>query len=256
MSEENQVTESSMQGTSLEEIYARYSRTRPGISAINGPDKLISIRKSVFRKFFLPFLPADKNARILDIGCGYGEFLSFLTQMGYTQASGIDLDPTGLEVARNLGVKNVRQAQSLLALREYHEEFDIISAIDVLEHVPKARVLEFLGLVHEALRPGASFLCQVPNLAAFYTPLFYMDFTHETPFTAKSLKQALEIANFGDVRVYPMGPVVHGLKSAIRASLWWMISSGFRFIQLVESARWDPLDSIFTAAIFTVAKKR
>jgi 2-polyprenyl-3-methyl-5-hydroxy-6-metoxy-1,4-benzoquinol methylase len=246
--------ESLTQESGLEEVYTRYAETRPGGSSRSCPDGLF-INDPVFEKLFLPFLPINKDARIVDLGCGYGEFLSFLEKMGYTNTFGVDLDPIGLEIARGRGVKNVKQADAILALRESQREFDVISAIDVLEHVPKVKVLEFLRTVYGALRPGGSFLCQVPNLAAFYSPLFYMDFTHETPFTPTSLRQALEIANFEDVRIRPMGPVVHGLKSAVRAGLWWLINSGFRFIQLVESARHDPIDSIFTAAIFAVAKK-
>jgi len=242
-----------MRENQLEAVYTRYAETRPG-DAVTGQARL-SIRLPVFRKFFMPVLSSNKEAKILDVGCGYGEFLSFLERRGYSQIQGIDLDAKELEVARSLGVKNVRQAEILSALCDYHGEFDFISALDVLEHVPKDRVLEFLSAVRGALRPGGTFLCQVPNLAAFYAPLFYMDFTHETPFTATSLKQALEMAGFQDVRVHPMGPVVHGLKSAVRSSLWWAISSGLRFIQIVESARWDPLASIYTAAIYAVAKK-
>ena len=70
-----------------------------------------------------------------------------------------------------------------------------------------------------------------------------------------SLKQALEMANFNEVKVYPMGPVAHGFKSAIRTGLWRVINSGFRWIQIVESARRDPLASIYTAAIYAVARK-
>jgi 2-polyprenyl-3-methyl-5-hydroxy-6-metoxy-1,4-benzoquinol methylase len=242
-----------MRETNLQAVYTRYAETRPG-APITRRDQL-SIREPVFRKFFLPVLPPNREAKILDIGCGYGEFLCFLARMGYTQTLGIDLDSRELAVARSLGVRNVRQAEIASALREYHEEFEVISALDVLEHVPKARVFEFLSLVLAALRPGGTFLCQVPNLAAFYAPLFYMDFTHETPFTATSLKQALQMAGLDDVHIHPMGPVAHGLRSAVRSSLWWTISFGLRLIQFVESARWDPLASIYTAAMYAVAKK-
>jgi 2-polyprenyl-3-methyl-5-hydroxy-6-metoxy-1,4-benzoquinol methylase len=237
----------------LENIYTRYAETRPG-EEISQPQQLL-IREPVFRKFFAPVLPCDRRAKILDVGCGYGEFLCFLQRMGYTQTLGIDLDSKELQIARSRGAGNLRQAEILSALADYRGEFDVISALDVLEHVPKPRVLEFLKLALGALRPGGTFICQVPNLAAFYSPLYYMDFTHETPFTAMSLKQALEMAEFKDVKVHGMGPVAHGLKSAIRAGLWWAISSGIRFIQFVESARRDPLAGIYTAAIYAVAKK-
>ena len=168
---------------------------------------------------------------------------------------GIDLNPQQLEVARSLGVMNVQCCEGTELLRNSVGKFDLISAIDVLEHVPKEHVLEFPDLVHAALRPGGRFLCQVPNLAAFYRPVFYMDFSHETPFTAPSLKQVLRLANFENVRVLPMGPVSHGIKSAARCLLWKAITFGLCLIQTIESGLPDPLNAIYTVAILAAADK-
>jgi len=238
-----------------ERMYARYSQVRPHRRAPTRTEDLLNGQDRVFRKYFYPFLPAQKRAAILDIGCGYGEFLYFLQREGYSETAGIDLNGQQLEVASQLGVRNLHCKDGAEFLRECLGRFDFISAIDVLEHIPKDQLLRFLDLVYEALRPGGRFLCQVPNLAAFYTPLFYMDFSHETPFTATSLNQILQLANFKDVRVFPMGPVVHGLKSVVRFVLWKAITGGLRFIQTVEGGVHDPLESIFTAAISGVAEK-
>jgi hypothetical protein len=121
--------------------------------------------------------------------------------------------------------------------------------------VPKDQVLAFLDLVHSALRPEGRFLCQVPNLAAFYRPVFYMDFSHETPFTAPSLKQVLQIANFQNIRVFPMGPMAHGVKSAIRCLVWKAITACLRLTQTIEGGPPDPLDAIYTAAILAAGDK-
>ena len=142
-----------------------------------------------------------------------------------------------------------------VSLADAGQSFDFISAIDLLEHIPKGRVLEPLDLVYASLSPSGNFLCQVPNLAAFYTPLFCIDFSHETPFTPSSLKQALRIAGFTNVRISPIGPVVHRTKSAIRSLSWMGITAGPRFIQTVEGGPRDPLDSIYTAAIYATAEK-
>src|SRR5262249_31886939 len=150
-----------------ERMYSRYSEVRPGKPLTGWPANLLPLREAVFRKLFLPFVPANKNATILDVGCGYGEFLHFLQLAGYTATKGVDLNQGELDVGRTLGVKNLERAESLEFLRHSREEFDFISAIDVMEHVPKDKVLEFLDLIHTSLHPGATFLCQVPNAAAF-----------------------------------------------------------------------------------------
>jgi len=238
-----------------ERIYARYSEIRPHVTVPRSKDNLLVGRERVFRKVLLPLLPADKQARILDLGCGYGEFLCFLQKEGYQNAAGIDLNRRQLDAAERLGVRNLRYGDARDALLESSNTLDCISAIDVLEHIPKGQILSFLDTVYGALRTGGRFICQVPNLAAFYTPLFYMDFSHESPFTATSLTQVLELANFTNVRVYPRGPVATSVRSAVRCVLWKLISSGLRFIQTVEGGPHHPSDSIYTAAILAVADK-
>src|SRR2546429_8180711 len=192
-------------------MYSQYARVRPNHAA---PNSLADILGSelVFRKSFSPWLPTSKDAKMLDLGRGYGEFVYFLQREGYARAMGVDRNVQQAEVARKLGVANLHCVKAQEFLRRSLNEFDFISAIDVLEHIPKSEVPEFLDLVRAALRPRGRFLCQVPNLAAFYNQLFYKDFSHETPFTPSSLKQILELTDFTNVQVFPMGPVVHGVK--------------------------------------------
>jgi 2-polyprenyl-3-methyl-5-hydroxy-6-metoxy-1,4-benzoquinol methylase len=236
-------------------IYERYGEFRPHHIPPSKPSDLLSGRGPVFRKLFVPHLPPRRDAEILDIGCGYGEFVSFLQRDGFTRVSGIDLDADEVERGSRFGVSNLRCGDARRFLVQHNACFDCVSALDMLEHVPRSETLEFLDLVYGALKPGGRFLCQVPNLAAFYAPLFFMDFSHETPYTASSLKQVLELANFARVRVYPMGPVVHGFRSAVRAVLWRGITVALWSLQTIEGGPRDPLSSIFTAAIFAVAER-
>jgi 2-polyprenyl-3-methyl-5-hydroxy-6-metoxy-1,4-benzoquinol methylase len=239
----------------LDRIYATYSSLRPYRPTLNSPADLLAGREPVFRNLFLPWVPARKNARILDVGCGFGEFLYFLQREGYRSAEGIDLNRQQLEIGASLGVRNQHCGDARAFLARLNEQFDFISALDVLEHVRKCEVLDFLDAVQSALRPGGRFLCQVPNMAAFHTPLFHMDFSHETPFTAPTLRQVLELTNFINVRVSPVSPVPHGAKSALRSILWKAVTAGLRLIQTVEGGPRPSSLSIFTASIFAVAEK-
>lgn len=235
-------------------LYGRYAATRPHRLAPTCAEDLLAGREPTFRKRLAPLLPPNKSARILDLGCGYGEFLHFLREQGYTEIVGIDLDPRHVEAARGFGLENIHRADAMEFLLSAGD-FDFISALDVLEHLSKPHVLELLEQVRKALRPGGRFLCQVPNLAAFHTPVFFMDFTHQTPFTASSLKQALELARFNNVTVYPMGPVAHGMKSAARLALWKALELSLRAVQTIEGGPRDRMCSIFTTAICATAEK-
>lgn len=237
------------------QTYSRYFETRPNYVPPSSPEGLLAGRELVFRHRYLPLLPTDRQAAILEIGCGCGEFLYFLQREGFKNTRGIDLDLRQILQGQRLGVKHLEAGRAEDILTCCVESFDSIVAIDVLEHIPKPQVVEFLRLIRKSLRPGGKLICQVPNLAAFYLPHFYMDFTHETPFTASSLKQALQMADFSNVQVHPAGPVSHGLKSGLRAVLWRGLSVGIRFIGAVEGGPQDELNSIYTAAIVAVAER-
>jgi len=53
-----------------------------------------------FRAWYYDCIPEDKNARILDIGCGDGKFLFFLQQNGYSAIEGVELSSQQAEEAR------------------------------------------------------------------------------------------------------------------------------------------------------------
>lgn len=235
--------------------YHRYCETRPNYLAPASVEDLWARGEPVFRRRYLPLMPADKRAAILEIGCGCGEYLAFLQREGYENARGVDRDPEQIAAGQRLGVKRLEVGSAEGVLARGIGKFDCIVAIDVLEHIPKPEVMGFLGLVREAMAPGGRFLCQVPNLASFYRPLFYMDFTHETPFTASSLRQALRMAGFAAPEVHPCGPVVHGLKSGLRWVLWQVLSLGLRTVVAVEAGPREERNSLFTAAILAVAMK-
>ena len=59
-------------------MYSQYARVRPNHPSPNSLVSLLSGNAPVFRKSFSPWLPASKDAKMLDLGCGYGEFVYFL----------------------------------------------------------------------------------------------------------------------------------------------------------------------------------
>ena len=45
----------------------------------------------IFNANYLKFLPVDKTARILDIGCGIGHFLAYVKSKNYNNFLGVDI---------------------------------------------------------------------------------------------------------------------------------------------------------------------
>jgi 2-polyprenyl-6-hydroxyphenyl methylase/3-demethylubiquinone-9 3-methyltransferase len=79
---------------------------------------------------------------VLDIGCGAGLLTNALAKAGHT-VSGIDLSESSLEIAKKYDqTKKVRYlTANAYSLPFANEEFDVVCATDVLEHVEDPRLL-------------------------------------------------------------------------------------------------------------------
>lgn len=100
----------------------------------------------------------DAN-RVLDVGCGTGEFLHYIENNGY-EAVGIEPSKRIGEAARNKGL-TIYQDTVEQFVKSQDAEFDVISMYNVLEHVPNPH--EVLRAVKELLIPGGVFIIKVPN---------------------------------------------------------------------------------------------
>jgi SAM-dependent methyltransferase len=150
-----------------------------------------------YARYFAPFLPADRDEPLLEIGSGNGAFLLCARELGYRDLAGIDIAPEQVELCRRVGFDQVECADALGYLRGSTRRFGTIVASDVLEHIPKDQVIQVLDEMYAHLRPGGRVILRVPNLS---NPLNlrtrYVDFTHESGFTVESLQQVLRSAGF------------------------------------------------------------
>ena len=80
------------------------------------------------------------------------------------------------------------------------------------------------------------------------------DFTHELAFTRTSLTQVLKVSGFNEVDCFEDTPVVHGVKSAIRALLWRLIRWFWLAYIAIETGGTDRR-AIFTQNFLAVAVK-
>ncbi|GAA0314958.1 class I SAM-dependent methyltransferase [Actinoallomurus spadix] len=109
---------------------------------------------------------AQRDGRHLDVGCGDGYFLSTLQTTTRLECSGADPHPGYLEAARHRN-GNLRLHRLTVAgeLPFDTGEFDSVSLLDVLEHVPDES--RFLDEVHRVLSPGGLLVLTVPRRHIF-----------------------------------------------------------------------------------------
>jgi SAM-dependent methyltransferase len=160
---------------------------------------------SVIRHYaynYLHFLPQDRNATILDIGCGMGEFLCFLQKHGYTNFLGLDVGQEQVECSnKRLGVEKAVRVASTEDFLANGSRYSLIVMLSVIEHLKKETIVRLLEQVREALTDDGVLIVKTENIACL-TGSFnrYLDFTHEVGFVEPSLKQVLRIAGFRKIQ--------------------------------------------------------
>lgn len=97
------------------------------------------------------------NARLLDVGCGKGFFISAAQKVGFN-AEGIDLSSTGIEFATKvLNVKATRGHIEDLATSDFANKFDAVTFFATIEHLPDP--VSTLKAIHTSLKPGGYLVC-------------------------------------------------------------------------------------------------
>jgi 2-polyprenyl-3-methyl-5-hydroxy-6-metoxy-1,4-benzoquinol methylase len=131
----------------MNEIYERYLELH--FIRLNIPSKeAFEYMARCYLNWYDPYLPKNKDARILDFGCGMGHFLFSLNKMGYNNFVGIDISPQQVAFVRKYITNNVILADGFDFLKEAirrRDYFDIIVLNDVIEHIPKVKNLSSLN---------------------------------------------------------------------------------------------------------------
>ena len=140
----------------------------------------------------------DRPARVLDIGCGSGQFLARLIARGH-EGHGTELSKaTGARASRVPGLE--LRVGALTADTYPAGWFDLISIWHVLEHLPDPD--QVLRLCHGWLREGGALLIAVPNADSWQAKIFRGSWFHLDPprhldhFNRRSLASSLERAGF------------------------------------------------------------
>ena len=186
----------------------------------------------------LHLMPAEKSAAILDIGCGYGEWLMLLHENGYIQTQGIDISAEQVETAHSLGLNNVHVADVFDYLKNNPSTFDCITGIDIIEHFSKEELVRLLELIRTSLKPAGIAIFRTPNMDGIFASVYaYGDFTHSCLLNYSSTMQLGIACGFKKVDVLPSFVYVSGFfKELMRKILWWYFKLYARLV-LFSSGR-------------------
>ena len=124
-----------------------------------------NLRGQAMSDLLAGYLPKTTH-RYLDVGCGYGGFLVAFARLGL-EVRGIEIDPQRIQLSEanclDHDLKDCVLAGNILdeTLADRLGHFDVITCIDVIEHVldaPKA-LRHMTGM----LNPGGILMLEIPN---------------------------------------------------------------------------------------------
>jgi SAM-dependent methyltransferase len=120
--------------------------------------------------------------KLLDLGCGRGEFLKSFVDIGL---DGYGFDQSDLATASyaDLAV-TVGNLEERLPYED--ESFDVVFSKSVVEHFYFPE--KILSEVLRVLKPGGLIITMTPDWVHNFL-MFHDDFTHRTPFTQQSLQE-------------------------------------------------------------------
>ena len=100
------------------------------------------------------------GSRVLDLGCGTGELLSYLMRERGCSGYGVELDDANVQacVARGVNVIQLNLEEGLALFAD--SSFDVVLQIDTLQHLRNAEVM-----LRETARVGRTAIVAFPNFA-------------------------------------------------------------------------------------------
>jgi 2-polyprenyl-3-methyl-5-hydroxy-6-metoxy-1,4-benzoquinol methylase len=188
----------------------------------------------IYDHLLRPVLAGGRPESALEIGCGPGSFLYWARERGWPAVEGVDLSAEQIAVARELGLQaqNVSFQQHLEGKRE---AYDLIVGLDLIEHLTRDEVFQFLDACSAALRPGGKLFLTTPNGAGLRPgPVAHGDLTHETIFTPQTVRAVLQLTGYQHIQIREIAPLPTSLFSRLRGLLWRVARGYALLLDMIE----------------------
>jgi 2-polyprenyl-3-methyl-5-hydroxy-6-metoxy-1,4-benzoquinol methylase len=155
------------------------------------------------------FLPKDRPARVLDVGCAAGFFLRVLREEGH-EVFGVEPSVIAGEAIDALGRERVHTGlleEIVAGQAAFGGPFDLLTMWDVIEHVPDP--VRLLEEARHLLRPDGHLLLETQNVDSAFARLLgprwhhYKHEEHIYHFNRRTVRRVLDRAGFEVTHLTP-----------------------------------------------------
>ncbi len=149
---------------------------------------------------FLPYF--QETGKVLDLGCGRGEFLELCLENGIS-AQGVDLNEQMVDICRDRGL-DCKKGDILQVLAETQDNtLGGVFSSQVIEHLLPSHLKKLIELAYFKLIPGGHIVLETINPASVFAlvQIYFLDLTHQKPIHPQTLTFLLESSGFEEVEI-------------------------------------------------------
>lgn len=152
------------------------------------------INKRELIGFFAKHKLLNKKGKILDVGCGTGKNIETFSKLG--ECWGIDTSPDAIAFCKKRGIEKVIKG-NIEKIPFPKQSFNVITALDVLEHVDDSKSLKE---IYRVLKSNGIIIITVPALPQLWSRWDEV-LHHKRRYTKKSLEKILQENNFKVLKI-------------------------------------------------------
>ncbi len=139
----------------------------------------------------------SKDAIVLDLGCGYGDFISNIKAR---EKHALDVYKGAKRFLKNDIMFYEADALDMSLVPK--KRFDVVFASNFLEHFDDSQLRIIMRQIKQKMKKGALIILIQPNYK-YAGKRYFDDYTHKTAFTHNSLVDFLKANSFEIIRIAP-----------------------------------------------------
>jgi 2-polyprenyl-3-methyl-5-hydroxy-6-metoxy-1,4-benzoquinol methylase len=165
-----------------------YNDKKSDIAALESIEFAKNYNNYIFKKMN-KYIDSEE---VLDFGAGFGLFGDYLRKLG-KEVTTVDSNKKAVDVLRK------KNFQTFKALNEVNKKFDVITSLNVLEHIEDdQKVLENL---HSTLNENGKLILYIPSSMIVWTKLDEI-VNHYRRYSIKEISDKAQIAGFNVIEAY------------------------------------------------------